>query len=107
MLVELVVAVLVLAVGLLALAGTAAAVSRMVAWGQRLGGSAVAAQSRLEELRSGGCAALGGGRDSVGHYRLQWSVAATGSLRTVELTVGYPDGRGDRSDRFEAVAWCP
>jgi len=106
-LVEIVVAALVLTVGVLALAGTAAAVSRMVGWGQRLGGSAVVAQARLEELRSRGCASLGGGRDSVGHYRLQWSVTTTGPLRTVALTVGYPNGRGERSDRFEAVAWCP
>ncbi len=106
-LVELVVAVLVLTVGVLALAGTAAAVCRMVGWGQRLGGSAVAAQARLEELRSGGCAGLGGGRDSVGHYRLEWSVARSGSLSVVALTVRYPDGRGDRTELFEAVTWCP
>ncbi len=106
-LVELVVAMLVLTVAVLALAGTAAAVSRMVGWGQRLGGSAVVAQARLEELRSGGCASLGEGRDSVGHFHLRWSVATSGSLRTVALTVSYPNGRADRSDRFEAVAWCP
>ena len=104
---ELVVALLVLTVGVLALAGTAAAVSRMVGWGQRLGASAVAARSRLEALRSGGCASLGAGRDSVGHYRLEWSVARAGALRTVTLTVVYPDGRGERGERFEAVAWCP
>jgi hypothetical protein len=107
MLVELVVAVLVLVVGVLALGGTAAAVSRMVGWGQRLGGSGIAAQARLEVLHSGGCASLAGGRDSVGPYRLQWSVATTGTLRTVALTVSYPNGRGERSDHFEAVAWCP
>jgi hypothetical protein len=107
MLVELVVAVLVLTVGVLALAGTAGAVSRMVGWGQRLGGSAIAAQARLEELRSGGCASPGGGRDSVGHYRLRWSVATTGSLRAVALTVEYPNGHEVRSDLFETVAWCP
>ena len=106
-LVELVVAVLVLTVGVLALAGTAAAVSRMVAWGQRLGGSAGAAQARLEALRSGGCGSLADGRDSVGPYQLRWTVVTAGSLRTVALTVSYPNGRGDRSDRFEADAWCP
>jgi hypothetical protein len=106
-LVELVVAVLVLTVGVLALAGTAAAVSRMVAWGQRLGGSGVAAQARLEALRAGGCASLGDGRDSVGRYRLRWSVATAGPLRSLTLTVSYPNGRGDRNDVFEAVAWCP
>ncbi len=104
---ELVVATLVLTVGVLALAGTAAAVSRLVEWGQRMGGSAIVAATRLEQLRSGGCASLGGGRDSSGRYRLQWTVATAGSLRTVALTVSYPNGRSDRSDRFEAVAWCP
>jgi len=101
------VATLVLTVGVLALAGTAAAVSRLVGWSQRMSGSAAVAATRLEQLRSGGCTLLGGGRDSVGRYRLQWTVAATGSLRTVGLTVSYPNGRSDRSDRFEAAAWCP
>jgi prepilin-type N-terminal cleavage/methylation domain-containing protein len=106
-LVELVVATLVLTVGVLALAGTAAAVSRMVGWGQRMGGSAVVAAARLEQLRSGGCPPLGSGRDSAGRYRLQWSVTTSGVLSTVALTVSYPNGIADRSDRFEAVAWCP
>jgi prepilin-type N-terminal cleavage/methylation domain-containing protein len=104
---ELVVATLVLTVGVLALAGTAAAVSRMLGWGQRMGGSAVAAATEFERLRSAGCAALSGGRDSSGRYRLQWTVAVSGSLRTVALTVSYPNGRSDRTDRFEAAAWCP
>lgn len=106
-LVELMVAVLVLTVGVLALGGTAAAVTRMVGWGQRRAGSALAAQSRLEVLRAGGCGSLGSGRDSVGPYRLRWSAASTGSLRTIVLTVDYPDGRGDRSESYEAAAWCP
>jgi len=106
-LVELVVAVLVLSVGVLALSGTAAAVTRMMGWGQRFGASALAAQARLEALRAGGCAALGGGLDSTGHYQLRWRVTAAGSLRTVVVTVEYPDGRGLRSDLYEAVAWCP
>jgi prepilin-type N-terminal cleavage/methylation domain-containing protein len=106
-LVELVVATLVLTVGVLALAGTAAAVGRMVGWGQRMGESAVAAAARLERLRAGGCASLADGRDSAGRYRLQWTVAAAGGLRAVALTVTYPNGRSDRSDRFEALAWCP
>ena len=106
-LVELVVAVLVLSVGVLALSGTAAAVTRMMGWGQRFGASALAAQARLEALRADGCGALGGGADSAGQYRLRWRVTAAGSLRTVALSVEYPDGRGLRSDLFEAVAWCP
>jgi len=106
-LVELVVAVLVLSVGILALGGTAAAVTRMVGWGQRYGGSAAAAGERLETLRSLGCAGLGAGRDSAGRYRLAWSVTAAGSLRSVALTVDYPDGALVRSDTFEAVVWCP
>jgi hypothetical protein len=104
---ELVLATLVLTVGLLALAGTAAAVSRMVGWGQRMGGSAVAAAARLEQLRSGGCASLVNGRDARGAYRLEWTVATTGVLRTVTLNVSYPNGRADRIDSFTAVAWCP
>jgi Tfp pilus assembly protein PilV len=105
--VEVVVATLVLTVGVLALAGTAAAVSRMERWGQHRGESAVAATARLEQLRSGGCGSLTSGRDSTGRYRLQWTVATAGALRSVALTVSYADGRSDRNDRFESVVWCP
>jgi len=107
LLIEVVVAVLMVTVGLIALAATAGAVARMAGQGQRRGGAGIAAASRLEVLRSGGCASLAGGRDSAGAYLLQWTVTTQGAVRTIQLAVGYPDGRDVRSDRFEAVEWCP
>ena len=56
-LVELIVAIVLLAVGLLGTLGTAALVTRMVARGQRLGAAALFAAQRLERLRATGCAA--------------------------------------------------
>jgi len=103
----LLVAVLVVTVGLLALAGTAGSVVRMAGQGRRRGGAGIAAASRLEVLRAAGCASLAGGRDTAGAYLLEWTVASQGPLRTVQLVVTYADGRDVRSDRFEAAAWCP
>ncbi len=107
MLLELVVATLVLAVGVLALAGTAAAVERMIASGRRMGGAASAAASRFELLLAGGCAAAAGGRAASGRYTETWAVSRTGPLLTVSLTVAYADGRLTRGDAFEAAWWCP
>ena len=107
MLVEVVVATLVLTVGVLALAGTAPAVERMVAAGERMGGAAAAAASRFERLRAAGCGAPSDGRTDDARYTERWVVTAAGPLRTVALIVTYADGRGTRSDAFEAAQWCP
>ena len=53
--VEIIIAILVLTVGLLGLATTAALVTRMIARGQRSAAAAGFAQRRLERLRPGAC----------------------------------------------------
>ncbi len=62
-LVELVIAILVLTVGLLGLAGSAALVTRMITRGQRSSAHAAFAARRLEMLRTTGCAAQDAGSD--------------------------------------------
>jgi len=107
LLVEVVVALLVVTVGLLALAGSAGSIARLTGQGRRRAGAGIAAAARLETLRAAGCQALAGGRDSSGFYRLTWTVTTQGTGRVIDLAVEYPDGRLDRRDRFEAIAWCP
>jgi Tfp pilus assembly protein PilV len=55
--VEIIIAILVLTVGLLGLATTAALVTRMIGRGQRSAAAAGFAQRRLERLRPGACLA--------------------------------------------------
>jgi Tfp pilus assembly protein PilV len=107
MVVEVIVATLVLTVGVLALEGTALAVERLVASGQRMGAAAAAAAARLDQLRAGGCAALADGSHAGDRYQEHWIVSASGPLRTVRLTISYPDGPGMHADVVEAAEWCP
>src|SRR2546426_10407266 len=79
--VEVIVAILVLTVGLLALVTSAALVTRMIGRGQRSAVAAQYAQRRLEMLRTSGCKSQAGGseelmRGSAPPDSLTWRVAA-------------------------------
>lgn len=112
-LVEVMIAIVILAVGILALAGTSGAVTKMIARGGRMGGSAVVAEDQLESLRGGICKTLSGnttgsqsGTSTIGKYSLAWTVTSSGWLRSVNLTVAYPNGRSTRTDRYETMISC-
>src|SRR2546426_12806655 len=80
--VEVIVAILVLTVGLLALVTSAALVTRMIGRGQRSAVAAQYAQRRLEMLRTSGCKSQAGGseglmRGSAPLDSLKWRFAAT------------------------------
>ena len=62
-LVEIIIAIIVLTVGLLALVTSSALVTRMIARGQRSAVSATFAAQRLEQLRVTGCASRTSGTD--------------------------------------------
>lgn len=106
--VEVLVAVLVLTVGLLGLATTAALVTRMVAQGDRYTEAATLASRRFEILRSRGCSSLSNGSETVGRFTVSWTVASTagGKARTVTVTVVSPTGRGRRTDTFSNTIIC-
>src|SRR2546426_12757936 len=80
--VEVIVAIMVLTVGLLALVTSAALVTRMIGRGQRSAVAAQYAQRRLEMLRTSGCKSQAGGsevlmRGSAPLDSLKWRVPAT------------------------------
>src|SRR2546427_4384918 len=80
--VEVIVAILVLTVGLLALVTSAALVTRMIGRGQRSAVAAQYAQRRLEMLRTSGCKSQAGGsevlmRGSAPLDSLKWRFAGT------------------------------
>ncbi len=105
-LVEVVVAILILTVGILGLAASAGQVTKMTGWGQRFGGSAVVAASRLEELRATPCTALANGTTTSGRYTIAWTITANGTLRDMVVTVTYNNGRATRTDTFESYRSC-
>ena len=112
-LIEVMIAIVILAVGILALAGTAGAVTKMIARGGRMGSSSVVAEDQLESLRFGICTSFPGnttgtqtGTATNGRYSLSWTTTASAWARTVRLSVAYPNGRSTRTDVYETMISC-
>lgn len=90
---ELIVAILIITVGVVALAGSSAAVLREMELAQGATLAATIAQSRLEVLRSySACTSITSGADTVRHMPETWTVtnpATTNASRNVTVTVKY------------------
>ena len=86
---ELIVALMLLTVGLLALASTSAFLTYEHAAAGRAESAAIIAESRLEQLRVAGCVA-GGGRETVeGLLTSVWSVAIAGGTAAATVTMSW------------------
>jgi prepilin-type N-terminal cleavage/methylation domain-containing protein len=105
-LIEVIFAVVILTVGILALAGTSVRVVRMISQGGRLGGASLVAEGRFELLRATTCASLASGSVVEGPYTVRWTVASTGYLRTVGLTVAYVTGGRTHTDAYVTSISC-
>lgn len=110
--VEVLVSVLILSVGLLALASTAALVSRMVGQGDRYTEAANLASRQFETFRSRwtgtNCAGAADGSTTESGFTVSWRLTslAAGRARQVQLTVSSPTGRGTRTDTFYRTISC-
>lgn len=112
-LVEILIAIVVFAVGVLATASTGALVTRALADGRRMTTAALAGSSRIERLRhiaqatDPRCSALAGGSaTSQGWILERWSVTSMRRLRVVITTVTYRGPRGVRTDSIATVIAC-
>jgi prepilin-type N-terminal cleavage/methylation domain-containing protein len=112
---EVLVAVLVLAVGIAALMGTSARVTRMIGLGKVETRAAQAASRRMESLRLAASATsprctdaafASGGPVLSGSMTESWLVAPTGRLRKVRVTITYLTTRGSRQAMLETVLTC-
>jgi prepilin-type N-terminal cleavage/methylation domain-containing protein len=114
-LIEVLVAVLARGVGLLALVGTSAGVTRMIGRGKIETRAAQAASSRMETLRlaadatSPRCSDPGfasGGPVLSGGMTESWVVPPAGKVRRVRVTVTYLTTRGTREAVLETALTC-
>lgn len=115
-LVELLVAVVILGVGIVALAGASALVTRMIGRGQMATRTAQVASQRLEQLRlvanstspkctSGGFAS-GTANGTMGMTE-KWVITASGSSRTITDSVKYTAARGQtHTDVLTTIIEC-
>ncbi len=113
-LVEVILALIVLVVGVLTVAGSSALATRMVGLGRQATASAQVATSRIEWLR--GLAAstvppcahpqFAGGSGLSGDIQESWSIAGSGNARDVTVVMTYPTPRGPAHDTATAVLLC-
>jgi len=104
--IEVVVAIIVLTIGVLGLASTAATVTRMVAQGQRYSNATTLAAQRFEILRSTACASMVDGSSTSGTYSVAWTVAASGTGKEVTVIVTSPKTGGTRADTVSSYITC-
>jgi Tfp pilus assembly protein PilV len=114
--VEVVIAICILSIGILGLAGTAASVTRMVGRSQQYGKAASMASERFEILRAqvaptpanGGtaCATLPNGSSTSGTYSLAWTSAAVTNGWQVSIVVTTRTARGTKTDTFTQLLTC-
>jgi Tfp pilus assembly protein PilV len=114
-LVEVLIAVVMLGVGVVALAGSSSMVSRMIGRGKAETHAALAATRRMEMLRSAArsttpqCTApsfASGGPTLGDGLTERWVVPPTGVVRRVRVTVGYLTAQGSRSAVLETGIEC-
>ena len=109
--IEVTIAVVVLSVGLLGLASTAAIVTRMIAQGQRYSEAQAHAMNRMEIIRSDPCPSAGSGSESKGDnnaYTVAWRITtmSVGNGVDVVVRVTSPTGTGTRTDEFSTSITC-
>ena len=104
---EVMIAMVILTVGVLGIAASSGAITKMTAEGGRGGGSAAVAESRIETLFATPCASMSSsGSASAGKYSESWTVTTSGLMRTITETVTYQTGRASRSSTYVAYKSC-
>jgi prepilin-type N-terminal cleavage/methylation domain-containing protein len=94
--VEVIVAIVILAVGLLGMAGTTTVVLRQVTMANLATARTVALQSTLERLRGIPFDNVAAGTDSVGLFQVTWTVTDLFQWKDVEIVTTGP-GQGQAS----------
>jgi prepilin-type N-terminal cleavage/methylation domain-containing protein len=113
-LIEVLVAIVVLTIGIMALVGSSASVTRMIGRGKIETRAAQAATRRMEVLRLAADAAprctdsgfASGGPVISGGMSESWQVSETGKVRQVRVTVTYLTVRGPRTAALETRVAC-
>jgi type IV pilus assembly protein PilV len=106
--IELVVAIIIITVGVLALATGSAGVAKQMRSGNQAALAAVVAQSRLETIRSLGCSNLSSGTATTRGMTEKWSVSfISGRARAVTESVTYvPRAQRTRTIGMRSVVPC-
>ena len=106
-LVELIVAMLMLTIGLLGLAGVGAVVLKQMRGGTYQTIAASIAQSRFEQFEGDPCSSIASGTATVRGMTEKWTAAAVGlRAKTIRDTVTFVGTRGTRKVGIHTVVAC-
>ena len=103
---ELIVALMLLTVGLLALASTSAFLTYEHTAAGRAESAAIIAESRLEQLRVAGCTA-GDGSGVTDGLRSAWSVVVSGHTAIATVTMSWLERDARVTQRYSTGYPCP
>jgi type IV pilus assembly protein PilV len=104
--VELLVAIVILTIGMLALAGTAGLVATHVADGRQLTSAAHEARSVIDSLGTLGCERVVSGSSTRSGIVVAWTVSRDSAAAIIDIGVGLPLRRRQRRDAYQAVVPC-
>ncbi len=106
--IEVLMAVLVLSAGLLALAGSAAVITRLIAQGKIDTRASTLVAQQFEIMRSMPCDSIVPDTITVFPFTVGWTVATTaqGRARQVELEVDQPTIEGSRRTTYATTIFC-
>lgn len=113
--IEIIMAIVVLAFGILVLCSSASGISRMLGSGQSKTRSAAVASARVEYLRNvamstnPACTSpslTGGTAAQPAGVTEDWTVTGSGSIRVVQVIVKYRNGPRSQADTLGAVISC-
>ena len=105
-LVELIIAIVILVVGVLGLASTAAVVMKQITASSMQTRAAMMAQSRLERLRSVPCAQMASGTATTNGVTETWRVTVNARTATLVDVVTWAEQRVNRSVTFTSERPC-
>ncbi len=105
-LIEVVIAIVILSVGAIALAGSAAITLRRMSDVSRGSAAASVARSRAETSFSQPCGSLNDGTQSIRGVRSEWSVADGALSADLSQRVTYGTRGGDHVDEFLTTVPC-
>ena len=104
--VEMLVAIVVFTIGLIALAATSGLVAAHVGDGGRLTASAHAARTVIDSLGAQRCEAIVGGAAARDGIAVEWSVSRDSAAAEIDLIAGAVLRRGTRRDVYRLVVPC-
>jgi len=105
-LIEVVIAILILSVGALALAGSSAVMVRRLSDSARTTAGASVGRTRIESSLAAPCTSLAGGSEQILGVYSEWSVAGTQNSADIKQRVTYPARHGPHSEDFISSVQC-